>query len=600
MDARDRFFANVELEERVSSSTPSFLISESRRRRASRVFAAVAACGILAYFAYSPSPEALDPQNLLHAAQAREASQFSLPMSFHQEFAVEIEQREPKGPERSSRLKVWREGGGQRFAARWEGDSGDLKYAAWQPAPGEEREFEPSEGSGIVVRRHRSASQPLLRILRSGGGGVQEIERAFFRWLRQREWTLVSLSSEFALFAAEEGVVLHAERLSSAESNRIRLTAERDEDDLKLELVLELEPESLRPRLQVARISSAGRQFELRLASRRSVAGATAINASLFRPQSPALPEVLKRPGDLTGDPVLNSPSITPSQLDLETTEVEILYALHRAGLCLGEPVEVVRLDGKGLRVDAVVETADRRNAVLAALKEVSESPFVEVRVRTTAEEPDLPLRTGELPATRFTTRDLPIEELLERRLGGQDGRPDLHAEVARLSHSAMLLAEGALAEAWAIRDISVRFPERSVQQLPPQTRWLLEVMLRDHVSALSRQVREARSSLNTILAAAPPHINKVQPVEGSAVQPEDYLVLFEVVKHLHSLLSAAFAGNDTPAGVSAGELPGLIGVSLDTVEAQAQKLTGHLAWRPPEPAEDVRAGDESERNRTQ
>lgn len=600
MDARDRFLADVDLAECVGSPEPTFLVSEFRRSRASLVFAVAAACGALAYFAYSPSREALDPQNLLHVAQAREASQFRLPMSFHQEFAVEIEQSEPKRPPRSSRLRVWREGGGQRFAARWEGQGGELKYAAWQPAPGEEREFEPSESPGIVARRHRSPSQPLLRILRSSGGSVQEIEHAFFQWLRQREWTLVSLSSEFAWFAAEEGVVLHAERLSAAEGNHIRLTAERDEDDLRLELVLELEVESLRPRLQTARISSADQQYEFRLASRRSTVSASAINASFFRPQSPAIPQVLNRPhGSMDAHPPA-SLSMAPSQLDLDTKEVEILYALHRARLCLGEPVEVARLDGRGLRVDAIVEATDRRDEILAVLKGVSGSPFVEVRVRTTDEEPGLSVGAGELPAIRFTTRDLPIQELLERGLGGQAGRSDLRAEVARLSHSAMLLAEGALAEAWAIRDVSVRFPGRSVQKLRPQTRWLLEVMLRDHVTALSGQVREVRSSLHTILAATPSHGNEVQPVESRAVQSKDYLALFEVAKDLHSLLSAAFAGNEMPAGVSAEELLVLISVSLDTVEAQAQTLTAHLAWRPPEPAEDAQPDGRSERSRIQ
>jgi len=57
-----------------------------------------------------------------------------------------------------------------------------------------------------------------------------------------------------------------------------------------------------------------------------------------------------------------------PAVVDPILTEIEVYYALHRIGACLGEAIEVVRQPGGELDVRGVVVDANRKEQIRAAL----------------------------------------------------------------------------------------------------------------------------------------------------------------------------------------------------------------------------------------
>jgi hypothetical protein len=65
---------------------------------------------------------------------------------------------------------------------------------------------------------------------------------------------------------------------------------------------------------------------------------------------------------------LLPEPPATPSTGELITAEIESWFALHRAKACLGEALEVIR-DRSGVKIRGVVETAERREELLEALR---------------------------------------------------------------------------------------------------------------------------------------------------------------------------------------------------------------------------------------
>jgi hypothetical protein len=79
---------------------------------------------------------------------------------------------------------------------------------------------------------------------------------------------------------------------------------------------------------------------------------------------------------------LLPEPPATPSTGELITAEIESWYALHRANACLGEALEVIR-DRSGVKMRGVVETAERREELLEALRAI---PLTTPEIRTVEE----------------------------------------------------------------------------------------------------------------------------------------------------------------------------------------------------------------------
>jgi len=192
--------------------------------------------------------------------------------------------------------------------------------------------------------------------------------------------------------------------------------------------------------------------------------------------------------------------AIGASAPDITRQEVKALYALHRAGECETGALEIHR-DSSGLVLGGVVagkpEEARVREAVagLSLLKvELSQAGPGEIppASRTAAD-------AGEPVTEPAAPGQMPIEPELRRVLEAGHSSDDLDAEVAGFSNQAIGLSLDCWREAWALRRLAKRYEGGSLAELDRTSRWLVEVMIRDHLTSLRSSLAELAALLRPL-----------------------------------------------------------------------------------------------------
>ncbi|MCP5118743.1 MAG: hypothetical protein GY953_48650, partial [bacterium] len=298
-----------------------------------------------AWLAYElRGPAAPQPSEIIAQTRQYEDALFGQPV--HQVFTVAVAETRPVVRSRRGRLEVWSDGADERYTSRWIDSEGKLIHAVWRP--GDHQDYIYSHSSAAVVRRQPTTpgeSWSLTELSRLGLM-IEDLEAGFVQWLESRWWRPFSVASDISSFVSQEGVHLEVSALEADAGERhFRLTARRTEDELTVEVVVDVDAGTYQPRLQTIRFETPDRAAEISLVAERVETIATPyLTASLFRPDQyltrpkPAPPP---RVQPLTPPPPPDEPKVTPAELAL--TEVEVHYALHRVGACLGEPVEVIR-----------------------------------------------------------------------------------------------------------------------------------------------------------------------------------------------------------------------------------------------------------------
>jgi len=185
---------------------------------------------------------------------------------------------------------------------------------------------------------------------------------------------------------------------------------------------------------------------------------------------------------------------------DRTILEVEALYALHRAGACLGEPVEVERTGDGKLRIVGVTRTSERKDELIAALTPLAD-PRLLVELKSAKEmlaELDTSTIAGmpsaDTPSVPANRRKL--VKTLAKNFGG-----DERAAQAFLDKS-LSLGEEMMQQAQALRHLALRFGPPG-GGLPLRSAWLVEVMLRDHLENLRTKTAETQRHLESGLGAS-------------------------------------------------------------------------------------------------
>jgi hypothetical protein len=213
---------------------------------------------------------------------------------------------------------------------------------------------------------------------------------------------------------------------------------------------------------------------------------------------------------------LLPEPPATPSTGELITAEIESWYALHRANACLGEALEVTR-DRSGVKIRGVVETAERREELLEALRAI---PLTTPEIQTVEEalnassSPSPAVNDSDGPAvTDYTLQPHnskpPVHESL-RRYFSEHGRPDsqrqqarsVNAQIVEFSNEMVSLSQSALTEAWALRHLAEWNEANRTSELRPQLKWLLEAMVRAHTNDLKTKMSRCRGRLEPVLSS--------------------------------------------------------------------------------------------------
>ena len=252
--------------------------------------------------------------------------------------------------------------------------------------------------------------------------------------------------------------------------------------------------------------------------------------------------------------------SSAPDERAIMALEVEVLKLLNQAGADLGEQVSVARTPQGSLRVEAVVDTEERKAQILSALAPVMGGRAVLVDVITAPEAQRRKTQTQK-PTSPTTVRQfqpgdahVPADNELRRHLRAQGGSDErLEADVLRFSVRASTHSRNALQHAWALKRLAGRFSARQMDSLDAASKLKWLSMLREHAEAVRRETAALRQQLQPVFPperAVPPggpFAPAAEGVAGSAAR------LLEMCSTVDAVTSAAFtvsSGSSAPAEV--------------------------------------------------
>ena len=257
---------------------------------------------------------------------------------------------------------------------------------------------------------------------------------------------------------------------------------------------------------------------------------------AVARVEHPVVPVELPRP---------STRLVESRHLDVE---VEAWWALHRAGACNGEPIEIHPTDDGKILVSGIVPTRRRRRELTAALEKNSESEFVRIELETAEELPVVrngaSLARATTPVQRSGPPAAPSEfqiaaAALLRRMYPTDTAIQIRTRLVEIGNRAIRRSEDSAAEAMAIRRLGTRFRNDAATDLSAQSRQLLEVMAREHLLALRSHLAE----LDGLLA---PILSSEAPEPGGAVLGLD---LTAAIEQLRILIQGSLSGNSSSLG---------------------------------------------------
>ncbi|HEX8556741.1 MAG TPA: RNA polymerase sigma factor [Pyrinomonadaceae bacterium] len=198
------------------------------------------------------------------------------------------------------------------------------------------------------------------------------------------------------------------------------------------------------------------------------------------------------------------APAVASAEL-----EVEVAYLLNQIKANLGEQVSMGRTTGGALRVEALVESEGRKEAILRALGPVAGDPAVVIAVSTVAEE--LARRERERAGARAggaTEREvvvagagrIPADAELRAHFGARlaDGAR-VDAEIKGFAARAMRHSRQALLHASALRRLAGRFTPEQARELQPEARAKWLSMIKEHAGAYRREVAALRAQLTPV-----------------------------------------------------------------------------------------------------
>ena len=249
----------------------------------------------------------------------------------------------------------------------------------------------------------------------------------------------------------------------------------------------------------------------------------------------------LGRPGDwalrdLTASRVPPPPSTSTPPVASAELEVDVTYLLNLIKADRNEQVNLTRSAGGSLRVEGVVDTAQRKDEFLKALAPVSNNPAVQIEIRTVSEataQPHAPGRAVSIQEQDATSDTVAADDELRRYFSRGDLSGSTDEAIHSYSSRVVNQAYGALFQAIELRRLINRFANVDMRTVTPDARnkWL--VMIHQHAAAFERQ--------NAVL------MQEIQPVffpsvtasgaEETAIQNDADLA--RAVERLHKLALA-------------------------------------------------------------
>lgn len=233
----------------------------------------------------------------------------------------------------------------------------------------------------------------------------------------------------------------------------------------------------------------------------------------------------------------LPSPTSTTAVASLEL-EVDVAYLLNLAKGGRNEQVALTRSASGSLRVEGVVDTAERREEFLRVLRPVSDNPAVSVQIRTVAEAAQRPpAKDGQFREVEDTASTIALGEELREYFARHAGTSEQVDEIIR-AYSSRVVSHGyrALFHAVELKRLVERFARVDMRTLTPdaRTKWLQ--MIREHALAYEDETEALSRELQPVFFSEALSNNSESFAIGNDAD------LARAVENLHRL---ALANND-------------------------------------------------------
>ncbi|MCC6263254.1 MAG: hypothetical protein IT169_06725 [Bryobacterales bacterium] len=475
-------------EEQYESVLPAPRRKVALNLRQSFVAAAMVAC--IAALTWQ-TKETAAPELLKEARDAELAWNHSQPV-MHTRMQVEMQEVRPGQRRMARTLELWTDRDSRRSALRWSNTDGGLQYAVWRSGEGKERVFRTREPAPT-----ETGAVSLSALLREEPS-LDRLEMAFLAWLASHEWRPVALSENISEFASVEGSSIRAERKrGKGGSPEVWLTITRPNMPVRAEIVLQLNAESLRPRFERIRLYSPDSEVTLNATVEQSTPSAVRdVDTRVFdAPPAPLqIASVRRVPNPVIALPPALPEARSPGLEDFDSAQIDALYVIHRAGACLDGSIEVLRESPKSVVVRGQLGSSAERAALEAQFAHLRSHGLIRLELGVPQLHAIAPPPVVRTVVVRSPERT-PVHELLERA-GGKAGKG------TELANNVVSTSGEAMSHAWALARLA-KLSRREVEGLRPESKWLLERMVRDHLDRLEAAAASLGDAFQPLAQAA-------------------------------------------------------------------------------------------------
>jgi RNA polymerase sigma factor (sigma-70 family) len=247
--------------------------------------------------------------------------------------------------------------------------------------------------------------------------------------------------------------------------------------------------------------------------------------------------------------------------------EVQVLDLLYEAGADMGEQVSVERTPEGKLRVEAILESDQRKGEILRSLNPVLRDPAVRLEVSTVSEALRQQARRQQRPeatpaaltieTTGTVNARIPVDSDLARYLSGRKapaGRAD-EEEVRQYAARELHNSQQGMMHAYALRRLVNRFSKDDLRALDPDSRGKWLVMIRSHAASLAANLAGLRQDLRPVFSGVAGDggsaVYEIQTGNdadlASAIQQ-----LFDLCSEADKTVRSAFSITPDPSGATA------------------------------------------------
>jgi len=234
----------------------------------------------------------------------------------------------------------------------------------------------------------------------------------------------------------------------------------------------------------------------------------TAVSPSVFEIE-PELTGGVAEPGrpgdwasrDLTSSRVPPSPSASAPPSASAELEVDVAYLLNTAKADRNEQVTLTRSVGGSLRVEGIVDSAERKQEFLKALAPVSNNPAVKIEIRTVAEAMQRPITPGpvSIQETEESANTVAADDELRAYFEKRASAGPTDDAIRKYSSRVVKRAYDALFHAIELKRLSNRFANVDMQTVAPGAREKWLDMLHEHATAFARETAALRQEIQPV-----------------------------------------------------------------------------------------------------